>query len=290
MMRARGVRRHRESIGAEAAGVQVVRRVRAVDPSDLHRAAAGGAGIVVFPEVFIPGTPIWIDSRPIWNGDDEWYAMLVDQAVLVPGPVTEALGAAACETRTYLVVGVEEREAHGTTIYNTMLYFGPDGSLLGKHRKLMPTGSERTVWGMGDGSTLPVIDVSGTVINASGEAGEPNHAGSSNPLNSVWWTWTPSTSERTTISVGGKNLAVYTGASVDALTEVVSSAGAQVAFNPVAGTNYHIAVDGPGSSTGNFSLKLTHAFKNTFATATVIPGTPRSQAARACPSPGRRSV
>ena len=57
-----------------------------------------------------------------------------------------------------MVIGVDEREPHGATIYNTTLYFGPDGALLGKHRKLMPTGSERTVWGMGDGSTLPVID------------------------------------------------------------------------------------------------------------------------------------
>ena len=57
-----------------------------------------------------------------------------------------------------MVIGVQEREPHGATIYNTTLYFGPDGALLGKHRKLMPTGSERTVWGMGDGSTLPVID------------------------------------------------------------------------------------------------------------------------------------
>ncbi len=124
----------------------------------IHEAAGGGAGIVVLPEVFIPGTPIWIDTRPIWDGDDEWYALLVDQAVVVPGPVTEALGAAAAETGTYLVIGVQEREPHGATIYNTTLYFGPDGSLLGKHRKLMPTGSERTVWGMGDGATLPVID------------------------------------------------------------------------------------------------------------------------------------
>ena len=124
----------------------------------LGQAAEQGCRIVVFPEVFVPGTPIWIDSRPIWDGDEEWFALLVDQAVVVPGPVTEELGAAARSAGVYLVMGVEEREPHGSTIYNTILYFGPDGALLGKHRKLMPTGSERTVWGMGDGSTLPVID------------------------------------------------------------------------------------------------------------------------------------
>jgi len=124
----------------------------------LSQAVDGGARIVVFPEAFIPGTPIWIDSRPIWAGDEDWYAMLVDQAVVVPGPVTEALGAAARTVGANLVIGVQEREPHGATIDNTTLYFGSDGALLGKHRKLVPTGSERTVWGMGDGSTLPVID------------------------------------------------------------------------------------------------------------------------------------
>jgi nitrilase len=124
----------------------------------VREAAAGGAGIVVLPEAFIPGNPIWIDSQPIWDGDEEWYALLVDQAVVVPGPVTDALGEVAAETGTYVVIGVNERDPHGSTIYNTTLYFGPDGALAGKHRKLMPTGSERTVWGMGDGSTLPVID------------------------------------------------------------------------------------------------------------------------------------
>ena len=124
----------------------------------IRQAAARGAQIIVLPEAFIPGTPIWIDTVPIWDGDDEWYALLVDQAVIVPGPVSEALGAVAGELGVYVVVGVEERDPHGGTIYNTTLYLGPEGDLLGKHRKLMPTGSERTVWGMGDGSTLPVID------------------------------------------------------------------------------------------------------------------------------------
>lgn len=84
--------------------------------------------------------------------------MLVDQSVVVPGRVTEALGAAARAAGAYVVIGVQERERHGATIYNTTLYLGPDGALLGRHRKLVPTGSERTVWGMGDGSTLPIID------------------------------------------------------------------------------------------------------------------------------------
>ena len=123
----------------------------------IRQAAAVGARIIVLPEAFIPGTPIWIDTVPIWDGDDDWYALLVEQAVIVPGPVTEALGELAHELGVYVVVGVDERDPHGGTIYNTTLYLGPDG-LLRKHRKLMPTGSERTVWGMGDGSTLPVVD------------------------------------------------------------------------------------------------------------------------------------
>jgi predicted amidohydrolase len=123
----------------------------------VHEAAALGARLIVFPEVFVPGTPIWIDSQPVWDGDEAWFARLVDQAVVVPGPTTERIGAAARDAGAYVVIGVDERERHGTTIYNTILYFGPDGELLGKHRKLMPTGSERTVWGMGDGSTLNVI-------------------------------------------------------------------------------------------------------------------------------------
>ena len=120
-------------------------------------AAALGAELIVFPEVFVPGTPIWIDSVPIWDGDEAWFARLVDQAVVVPSPTTERIGAAARDAGAYVVIGVDEREPHGTTIFNTLLYFGPDGSLLNKHRKLMPTGSERTVWGMGDGSMLDVV-------------------------------------------------------------------------------------------------------------------------------------
>jgi nitrilase len=77
---------------------------------------------------------------------------------VVPGRATERLGAIARDNEVWLVIGVEERERHGGTIYNTVLYFSPDGALAGRHRKLVPTGSERTVWGMGDGSTLRVVD------------------------------------------------------------------------------------------------------------------------------------
>ncbi len=85
------------------------------------------ADLVVFPEAFIPGTPIWIDSQPIWDGDEQWFAMLADQAVVVPSETTDRLGAAAREAGVYLVIGVQEREPVGSTIYNSLLYFEPRG-------------------------------------------------------------------------------------------------------------------------------------------------------------------
>jgi nitrilase len=121
-------------------------------------AAREGAQLVVFPEVFVPGTPLWIDTQPIWEGDEEWFGLLARNAVVIGGPASDRLAAIAAEHGVWLVVGVDEREAHGATIYNTVLYFAPDGELAGRHRKLMPTGAERTVWGMGDGSTLAVVD------------------------------------------------------------------------------------------------------------------------------------
>jgi nitrilase len=121
----------------------------------MKEAAASGAGVVVFPEAFVPGYPDWVWRTTPWS-DEGWYERLYDQAVQVPGPATEALGTAAAETSVYLAIGVNERD--GGTLYNTLLFFAPDGSLLGKHRKLMPTGAERLVWGQGDGSGLLVFD------------------------------------------------------------------------------------------------------------------------------------
>jgi nitrilase len=121
-------------------------------------AAREGAQLVVFPEVFVPGTPLWIDTQPIWDGDEEWFGLLARNAVVIGDPASDRFAAIAAEHGVWLVVGVDEREAHGATIYNTVLNFAPDGELAGRHRKLMPTGAERTVWGMGDGSTLAVVD------------------------------------------------------------------------------------------------------------------------------------
>ncbi len=120
-------------------------------------AAAQGAELVAFPEVFVPGTPFWIDTQPIWDGDAEWFRLLAENAVAVPGPATERLGSIAREHGIWLVIGVEEKEPNGGTVFNTVLYFSADGTLVERHRKLVPTGSERTVWGMGDGSTLRAV-------------------------------------------------------------------------------------------------------------------------------------
>ena len=118
-------------------------------------AAANGAALVVLPEAFVPTYPDWIWRTTPW-ADSEWYLRWIDQAVDVPGPACDALGAIAADAGVYLAIGVNER-VRGT-VYNTLLYFAPDGSLAAKHRKLMPTGGERLVWGQGDGSTLSVID------------------------------------------------------------------------------------------------------------------------------------
>jgi nitrilase len=121
-------------------------------------AAAQGAQLVVFPEAFVPGTPFWIDTQPIWDGDADWFRLLAENAVAVPGPATARLEAIAAEHAVWLIVGVQEKDPAGGTIYNTILYLSPDRGLVEKHRKLVPTGSERTVWGMGDGSTLRVVE------------------------------------------------------------------------------------------------------------------------------------
>ncbi len=129
----------------------------------ISQAAGQGAQLVLLPEAFVPAYPrglsfgAVVGSRSL-EGRKLWQRYW-QNAVEVPGPATAQLGAAAKEASVFLAIGVVEREKamHGSTLYCTLLYFGPDGKLLGKHRKLKPTGSERLIWGEGDGSTLEVI-------------------------------------------------------------------------------------------------------------------------------------
>ena len=120
-----------------------------------EQAAAEGARIVAFPEAFIPGYPDWVWRTRPWDADaTALYARLFDQAVVVGSAATDVLAETARRLGIWLSVGVDERDDKDSTIYNSLLHFAPDGSLAGRHRKLMPTGGERLVWGMGDGSTL----------------------------------------------------------------------------------------------------------------------------------------
>lgn len=121
------------------------------------------AELAVLPEVLIPGYPRGMGFGTVIGSRSEagrrTYARYWENSVEVPGPITERLGAACAQARLYGVVGVSERVEgyRGGTLYNTLLYFSPDGGLLGKHRKLKPTGSERLIWGEGDGSTLTAV-------------------------------------------------------------------------------------------------------------------------------------
>jgi nitrilase len=123
-------------------------------------AAASGAKVILFPEAFITGYPKGLGYGAVVGARDaagrEEFRLYLEAAIIVPGPETQRLGKAAAAHGSYVIVGVIERELG--TCYCTVLFFGPDGRLLGKHRKLMPTAMERIVWGFGDGSTLTVVD------------------------------------------------------------------------------------------------------------------------------------
>lgn len=131
---------------------------------ELTRKAAGeGAELVLFPEAYVGGYPWGLRFGTAVGGRSDagkdTFRLYHDGAITLPGPESDALAEVAAEEGVLLVVGVIERlPGRGSTLYCTMVYYGPDGSLLGIHRKLKPTAAERLIWGEGDGSTLPVFE------------------------------------------------------------------------------------------------------------------------------------
>lgn len=128
------------------------------------KAAKEGAQLVLFPEAFISAYPRGLSFGTRVGIREDWgreaFAQYWESSIEVPSPATERLGAIARGHGLFLAVGVVERDGDfsGATLYCTLLYFSPQGTLLGKHRKIKPTAAERLIWGEGDGSTIPVFE------------------------------------------------------------------------------------------------------------------------------------
>jgi nitrilase len=126
-------------------------------------AKAQGAQLVVFPETFVPAYPssAWARFLAGWSDPRAKgaFAQLVRESVEIPGPDADRLGQIAREHEVWLVTGVNERDpARPGTLYNSLLYHAPDGSLAVHHRKLVPTNHERLIWGQGDGEGLRAVE------------------------------------------------------------------------------------------------------------------------------------
>lgn len=129
----------------------------------ISEAAGNGANLIVFPELFLPvyvNCSVWGKGLADFGSDraQKAWERLWNNSVEVPSKETEILCKAAREAKATLVMGLNERGPSNGSLYNTLLFIGPDGEILGKHRKLMPTNHERMVHGLGDGSTLRVYD------------------------------------------------------------------------------------------------------------------------------------
>ena len=128
----------------------------------IREAAANGARIIVFPEAFIPGYPDWVWLIPNSKGSElnELYVRLVENAVSIPDESTQKLCAAAKKAGISVVIGMHERntETSSTSIYNSLLFISDKGVIMGKRRKLIPTGGERLIWAQGDGSDFRSYD------------------------------------------------------------------------------------------------------------------------------------
>jgi nitrilase len=131
--------------------------------AELTAEASGkGAQLVVFPETFVAVYPSSVWARHFAGWADERakgaFAAIARSAVSVPGPAADRLGEIARAHSVWLVTGVNEVDPERPgTLYNTLLYYAPDGRLALHHRKLVPTNHERLVWGQGDGRGLRAI-------------------------------------------------------------------------------------------------------------------------------------
>lgn len=124
----------------------------------IREAASNGAELVAFPEVFVAGYPYWSWIADPVSGSP-WFEKLARASILIPGPEIDRICTAAREAGVHVVIGVNERSPVSLgTLYNTLVFIGPDGTILGKHRKLVPTWAEKLTWAHGDGSTLKVYD------------------------------------------------------------------------------------------------------------------------------------
>jgi predicted amidohydrolase len=125
----------------------------------IDEASSNGASLIVFPETTIPCYPYWPKDLGSIEGRKlvlDAYTVLYKNSVEIPSIDTEKLGRAVKKAGSYVVIGVNERD--GGTLYNTIIYFGKKGEILGKHRKLMSIDSEKCIWGMGGAEDLKVLD------------------------------------------------------------------------------------------------------------------------------------
>lgn len=124
----------------------------------IEEAANNGAKLIAFPEVFVAGYPYWSWIMSPVQGSP-WFDRLCRSAIELPGPEIHRVAQAAKKHHVHIVLGVNERDRNGIgTLYNTLVFIGPDGKILGRHRKLVPTWAEKLTWANGDGASLRVYD------------------------------------------------------------------------------------------------------------------------------------
>ncbi len=155
---------HKTKIAAAQLSPVFLNKEKTVDKActAIKEAGEKGAKVIVFPEAFISGYPDWVWLIPNSKGAElnKLYVKLVENAVSIPDDTTHKLCEAAKNACISVVIGMHERntETSGTSLYNSLLFIADDGTIMGKHRKLIPTGGERLIWAQGDGSTFKAYD------------------------------------------------------------------------------------------------------------------------------------